>query len=116
MTINSFTSNWGDINLKAKNIVVTNLVNPVIQFEFFSQCTLPQLDEQLSSSIFTLFRWKCKIYLAYNGPLIADPSLLDHLNAKIQIQNGKVVYVPRSLTFSECNGAIDITGNNLLVK
>ncbi|MBV9961100.1 MAG: hypothetical protein JO072_02535 [Parafilimonas sp.] len=116
VTINAFTSNWGDINLKAKNIAVTNLLKPNIQFEFFSECTLPQLDDQLASSRFRFITGNAKLYLLYNGPLTADASMLDQLNAKIQIENGKIVYVPRSLTFSECNGAIAITGNSLLMK
>ncbi len=114
--INSFVSYWGTINLKAKNIVVTNLDKPVMQFEFFSQCTFPQLDEALSSSVLQFVEGNAKLYLAYNGPLIADPSLLNQLNAKIQIQNGKVIYVPRNLMFSECSGAINLTGNNLTVN
>ena len=52
--INSFEVIGADIQLKAQNIAVTNLLKPVIQFEFFSQCTLPQLDEQLSSSTLSL--------------------------------------------------------------
>lgn len=115
VTINSFVSKWGDINLKGQNIIVTNLLQPVIQFEFYTQCTLPQLDEQLNSSTLDFLNGEAKLYLAYNGPLIADASLLDQLNAKIHISNGKIVYVPRNLTFSECNGNISVTGNNLLV-
>ena len=115
VTITSFVSNWGDIQLKAQHIIVTNLLQPVIQFEFYSQCTLPQLDEQLSSSTLRFINGNAKLYLAYNGALIADASLLDQLNAKIHINNGKIVYVPRNLTFSECNGNISLTGNNLLV-
>jgi hypothetical protein len=115
VTINSFVSKWGDIDLKGKNIVVTNLLKPILQFEFYSQCTLPQLDEQLNSSTLSFINGEAKLYLAYNGALIADASLLDQLNAKIHISNGKIVYVPRNLTFSECNGNISLTGNNLLV-
>lgn len=115
VTINSFVSKWGDIELKAQHIAVTNLLQPVIQFEFYSQCTLPQLDEQLSSTTLKFINGNAKLYLAYNGALIADASLLDQLNAKIRINNGKIVYVPRNLTFSECNGNISLTGNNLLV-
>jgi hypothetical protein len=76
---------------------------------------LPQLDEQLNSSTLSFINGDAKLYLAYNGALIADASLLDQLNAKIHINNGKIVYVPRNLTFSECNGNISLTGNNLLV-
>lgn len=116
VTIKGFSSNWGDISLQAKHIVLTDLIKPQLQFEFFSQCTLPQLDEQLASSNLQFPEGNAKLYLAYNGPLIADPSLLDHLNAKIQVQNGKIVYVPRNLNFSECNGDVVISGNNLFMK
>ncbi len=113
--INSFVSKWGDIDLKGQNIVVTNLLHPIIQFQFYTQCTLPQLDEQLNSSTLDFVNGEAKMYLAYNGPLIADASLLDQLDAKIHINNGKIVYIPRNLTFSECYGNINLTGNNLLV-
>lgn len=116
LTINAFTSSWGDIKLKAQNILITNLKQPVIRFEFSTQCTLPQLDEQLASSALKFLEGNAKLYLAYNGPLIADPSLLDQLNARIEIENGKVIYVPRNITFSECNGAVSIIGNNLIMK
>jgi hypothetical protein len=116
IVINSFTSNWGDINLKAQNIAVTNLLQPVIQFEFFSQCTLPQLDDQLSFSTLHFLNGEAKLYLSYNGPLITNATLLNQLDAKIQIIDGKVVYVPRNLTFSECNGSVNITGNNLFIN
>ncbi len=116
VTIKGFSSNWGDINLKAKYIVLTDLIKPQLQFDFFSQCTLPQLDDQLASSTLQFLEGNAKIYLGYNGPLIADPSLLDRLNAKIQVQKGKIVYVPRNLNFSDCNGDVIISGNSLLMK
>ncbi|HEY2725932.1 MAG TPA: AsmA-like C-terminal region-containing protein, partial [Parafilimonas sp.] len=114
--LNSFTSNWGTVSLKTKNIAITNFGKPNIQFEFFTECTFPQLDEALSSDVLRFVEGNAKLYLAYNGPLIADASLLDQLDAKIQIQNGKVIYVPRNLTFSGCNGNINLTGNNLAVN
>ncbi len=116
VTINALTGKWGDIELKGQNIFVTNLLKPIIQFEFYSQCTLPQLDEQLSSSILQFTEGNAKLYLSYNGPLLADASLLNQLNAKIQVLNGKVTYIPRNLTFSQCNGYIDLTGNNLAMN
>jgi hypothetical protein len=114
--IYSFQSKWGDIDLKAKNIAITNLIHPNIQFEFYSECTLPQLDDQLASETLRFITGNAKLYLSYNGPLIASAALLNQLNAKIRINNGKIVYVPRSLTFSECNGDVVITGNNLLIN
>jgi hypothetical protein len=116
VTFNTFTSNWGDVHLKAPVLTITNLINPAIKFEFFSACTLQQLDNELSSSTMSFEEGNAKLFLAYNGPLIADPSLLDRLNAKIQIENGKIVYVPRNLTFDSCNGTVIILGNTLTVN
>jgi hypothetical protein len=36
---NTFTSYWGTVSLKGKNISITNFDKPVTQFEFFSECT-----------------------------------------------------------------------------
>jgi hypothetical protein len=116
ISIDTVRGKWGDIELTAKNITITDLLKPFIRFELVSQCTLPQLDDQLASNTLHFIEGNAKIYLAYNGPLIGDPSLLDQVNANIEIQNGKIVYVPRSITFSACNGAVNITGNNLLVN
>jgi len=114
--LNTFTSYWGLVSLKGKNISITNFDKPLARFEFFSECTFPQLNEALSSDVLRFVDGSAKLYIAYNGPLIADASLLDQLNAKIQIQKGKVIYVPRNLTFSDCNGNIDLTGNDLAVN
>ncbi len=111
--ITGFTSKWGDIQLNTPKIVVTKLTKPNIKFEFYSQCTLPQLDEALGSATLSFVEGNAKLYLAYNGPLVPDPYLLNLLNAEIEIENGKVDYLPRDITFSDCNGKLYIIGNNL---
>lgn len=114
--INSFTINQNNIFLTAKNLSITNLDSPIVKFECYTQCTFPQLDKVLSSSTLHFISGTAKLYLAYNGPLIADPSLLNKLDAKIDIANGNVIYVPRNLTFSQCSGAINFVGNNLNIS
>jgi hypothetical protein len=113
VTITGFTSKWADIQLNTPEIVVTNIDRPVIKFEFYSQCTLPQLDEALGSATLSFVEGNAKLYLAYNGPLVPDPYLLNLLNAEIEIENGKVDYLPRDVTFSDCNGKLYIIGNKL---
>lgn len=114
--ITGFTSNWGQVKMNTPAIAVTNLSNPTIQFEFNTACTMAQLDETLMSETFDFTEGNAKLYLAYNGPLIADPSLLGRLNAKIEIENGTMVYIPRNITFSSCNGVIAIAGNALTIN
>ncbi|SFP98776.1 AsmA family protein [Parafilimonas terrae] len=114
--VTGFTSNWGQIKMSTPTIAITNLSKPTIQFEFNTACTMAQLDETLLSETFDFTEGSAKLYLAYNGPLIPDPSLLNLLNAKIEIENGTMVYVPRNITFSSCNGAIAIAGNTLAMN
>lgn len=116
VSLSSFVSSWGEIELKGQNIAITNLTTPTIKFEFFSECTFPQLDDALSSSTLNFVEGSAKLYLAYNGPLIADPSLINRLNAKILLQHGKVIYVPRNVTLSECNGTVILVGNSLAMN
>ncbi|MFT4155761.1 AsmA family protein [Parafilimonas sp.] len=116
IAVTGFTSNWGQIKMNTPKIIITNLSNPSIQFEFNTACTMPQLDEALSSETFDFTEGNAKLYLAYNGPLIPDPSLFNLLNAKIEIQDGTMIYVPRNITFSSCNGAIAIGENTLAMN
>lgn len=116
VAIDTFNSKWGSIELKTRDIVINNLKKPELQFHFSSQCTMHQLNEQLNSSAFVLDSGNARVAMAYSGPLIADPSLLNMLDATIEIENGHVLYQPRNLSFSNCNGAVSIKGNTLLME
>lgn len=116
VTITGFTSSWDEIQIKAPKIIISNLIKPNIEFQFSTQCTLPQLDNALGSETFGFTKGNAKLFFAYNGPLIPDPSLLNRANAKIEIEDGTIFYAPRNITFSSCNGAISIAENSISVN
>ncbi len=113
---NSFIGTWGDIALTGQNILVSNLVNPNLQFQFQSQCTFPQLDEQLSLRTIRFIQGNAKLALEYNGPLITDPQLLSKLQVDLKMEDGIIEYEPRGLQFTDCNGQILFSENTLLAK
>ncbi|MBS1745037.1 MAG: hypothetical protein JST21_02585 [Bacteroidetes bacterium] len=116
ITITGFTSSWGEIQMDAPKIIISNLIKPIIEFQFSTQCTLPQLDNALGSETFGFTKGNAKLSFAYNGPLIPDPSLLNRVNASIAIEDGTIFYAPRNITFSACSGDINIADNMLSVN
>jgi hypothetical protein len=112
----SFNGKWGDINLTADSIRVSNLAKPTLHCKFHAQCTFPQLDDNLSLESVGLDDGTAELNILYNGPLTANPAMLGKVSGSIKIANGTVEYLPRNLAFTNCNGLIYFAENNLQVQ
>ncbi len=113
VTINNLKADWGDIPLTSDSLVIHDLSNPGLKFSIASHCSFKQLDEQLALETIELKDGSAQLTLNYDGPLIPDPSLLSKLNANIKFENGTLEYIPRNISFINCNGSIDISENNV---
>jgi hypothetical protein len=113
--VNKFKGNWGEIELNADSIRLVNMDDPVIKFNFLSQCSFETLNDQLSLETIQFTGGTAQLFLKYNGPLIASPALLSKITANIQLQDAALVYVPRDLTFTNCSGNVSISQNNITV-
>jgi len=113
--VNKFKGNWGEIELNADTIRLLNMNDPVIKFNFLSQCNFETLNDQLSLETIRFTGGKAQLFLQYNGPLIASPALLSKITANIQLQDASLVYEPRDLTFTNCSGSVSISQNNIIV-
>lgn len=108
---------WGGLVLVANtNAIVTNLVNPVLQFDVTSTTTLAALDEKLDLATLNLKKGGALLNVQYNGPLGTDPALMQYLSGNLVIKDAEVDYTPRNLTFSNCNGEIFFSHSDLLVR
>ncbi len=113
VVIRNLRGTWGSLVLSGKQVVVTNLKNPVMQFELDSYCSFPQLDETLSLNNIQFVSGNAWLYLQYAGPFLTDASLLKKLKIKLHLRNGVLIYLPRSLTFNSCNGDLLFSDNIL---
>lgn len=115
--LTKLSASWGGISLIANtNTIVTNLVHPILQFDFSSSTTLAALDEKLGLSTLHFVSGGALLNLQYNGPLGVDPAMLQYLSGNLVIKDAQVNYAPRNLTFSKCNGEIIFSQTNLLVR
>ncbi|TKK70905.1 hypothetical protein FC093_04210 [Ilyomonas limi] len=116
IALNKLSAKWGGLLLAANTpTVVTNLVHPVLQFDFSSATTLTALDEKLNLATLHFTKGTAELNVQYNGPLGTDPALLEYLSGNLKIKNGAVVYEPRNLTFNNCNGEVVFSQSDLLV-
>ncbi len=115
--LSKLSATWGGISLIANtNTIVTNLVHPVLQFDFSSKTTLPALDEKLKLATLHFKSGNALLNVQYNGPLGIDPSMMQYLSGNLVIKDAEVNYTPRNLTFDNCNGEILFSQTNLLAR
>jgi hypothetical protein len=115
--LNKLSAKWGGLLLVANSpTVVTNLVHPILQFDFSSATKLTALDEKLNLATLHFTKGTAELNIQYNGPLGTDPALLEYLSGNLKVKNAEVVYEPRNLTFSNCNGEIVFSKSDLLMN
>ncbi|MDQ2753299.1 MAG: hypothetical protein M3R72_09795 [Bacteroidota bacterium] len=116
VVLQKLSASWGGVSLIAKtNTVVTNLVHPVLQFNFTSATSLAALDQKLNLSTVHFMSGGALLNIQYNGPLGIDPAMLKYLSGNLVITDGQINYEPRDLTFSKCNGEIKFSETNVTI-
>ncbi len=111
-----FSGGWNGINIIADSILISNLAKPVLQFSFLSQCSLKELDANLALTTIKFMDGNANLVLQYNGPLIANTDLLTKLRAKFLLKNGSLLYVPRNIQITNCNGDIGLSEDELVIN
>lgn len=114
--LTNFTANWNGIDLKTNDLIVRNLSEPTIAFAFFSHTSLTELDSNLALNTISLTGGTADVAISYNGPLIADPTLLSKLNLRFKLKNANALYEPRNIAFTNCSGEIILTENTLAIN
>lgn len=116
VVLQSFSGNWDGIALSGKDISITNLIDPYINFSLSSATSLQTLDKKIGLKTIDLLSGSAALNLSYAGPLITDISILDRLNGKLQFNNAQIKYVPRGFTFTNCSGNVLFSDNSVDIK
>jgi len=116
ITMQTFSGNWKGLQLNGKNIVITNLINPSIEFVLAASESLKNIDDAIGSDVITFLDGSASVILSYNGPLTADPAFFKSLDAQLQISNGMIRYEPKDVLLEKCFGEIFIGSNKLSLK
>ncbi len=117
VVLSKLSASWGGVSLIANtNTILTNLVHPVLQFDFSSTTTLAALDDKLGLSTLRFTSGGAVLNVQCNGPLTLGPLMMQYISGNLTLKDAEVNYVPRNLTFSKCNGEVLFSNNSLLVR
>jgi hypothetical protein len=111
-----FTGKWAGLELIGDSIHIDDLNTPLLFFKFHSQCSFQQLNTALNLHTLSFDEGLANLQLHYKGPLVVDYSMFADITGGLQIQNGKITYVPHNLRFENCNGNIAFSKNSIVIK
>ncbi len=113
VSFSGFTGYLGAIKMTGKSILVTNLADAQLHFDLVSNCTFAQLDSTLELNSIRFVSGEGKLHLLYDGPLVDDMTILNHLDLDLDLHNGVIDYTPHNFVFNNFNGDVQF-GNNTL--
>jgi len=116
ITFHSFAGNWDGVQLTGKDIVITNLLEPQLHFVLHSDCKLQALDNKFALKDISFKAGEADLDLFYDGPVTRDNSMLQEMQGRLQVKNGSIEYVPRSFTFTNCNGDIGFFKDSISMR
>lgn len=114
--LRKFNSSWGDISLKTDSILMTDLINPNIRFNFSSKVDFQTLNDQLELETVQFSGGSADVTLQYDGPLITTIELMNGITSSVFLKDATVQYVPRNITFTHATGFISFSSNDLEIK
>ncbi|MES2847948.1 MAG: AsmA-like C-terminal region-containing protein [Bacteroidota bacterium] len=116
ISFSTFQGNWDGVNLSGKNISITNLLEPQLRFVLHSDCKLEALENKFALKDISFKGGEASLDLFYDGPLTKDNSMLQDLEGKLLMRNGVIEYVPRSFTFTDCNGDVGFFKDSISMR
>jgi hypothetical protein len=79
LSLLTFSCNWDGVNIKGKDIVITNLKTPQLQFKLHSDCNLKDLDNKFAINKIKFLSGSASLDVSYDGPMTEDKSMFQDI-------------------------------------
>lgn len=99
--------------VRADTLHIENLTHPVLTGYFSSHFRLSDLDD--SSGTFNFTGGEANANLYYKGGIKQGDTITPVLTGKVQLEKGAMDYLPRGLSFTNCNALLEFTGQDLFL-
>ncbi|MCY7422300.1 MAG: hypothetical protein LH478_11225 [Chitinophagaceae bacterium] len=114
--IHDFKGDYAGIPLRSDNIYIDDLVTPMINLDLKSDFSLTDLNNLLESNSIQMNGGSGKLDVTYSGPLTKNSNANTAINGSLNISNGLVRYIPRSIDLKNCSGSINFNKTDVSVK
>ncbi|ASZ12869.1 AsmA-like C-terminal region-containing protein [Chitinophaga sp. MD30] len=114
--LNKLSAKWLGVPLQADTVRVLNLKHPALSGHFRSKFPLTDLNEAAGGDVFQFNSGTAVADLYYKGGVTEGDTIQPFLRGIIQVEKGAMVYLPRNLSFKDCNATLAFTGNDLVLQ
>lgn len=116
ISLKNMTGEWEGIPFTADTVNVFNLTRPVLFCRFKSNFQLDRLNSIMGQQTFRFTAGSANMNFVYKGGINEDDTTHPYVNGSIEIKDGSVTYLPRSLSFVHTNATLYFTGDDLFLK
>jgi hypothetical protein len=115
ITLSNFTSTFEEIAVRSEKISISNLKQPFLDFDMQSAFELVKLNDLLGSTTINFIKGAASMDIRFKGPAVGSDTINTAMSGHIQLRNGELAYVPRSVHMKNVNGTIRFANNDVFV-
>jgi hypothetical protein len=116
LVADKFTGTWQGFVFTSPQIIINNLTNPTLVSTLTSQTDVTTFNNLLESDVIVAQSGKASMNINYNGPLEKNDKFNTSVTGNIAFSNAALLYTPKNVQLTNCNGSIFFTENDLTVK
>ncbi|MEO5893324.1 MAG: AsmA-like C-terminal region-containing protein [Ferruginibacter sp.] len=116
ISISNFTAGWHGMPVKAANIEILNLIQPILSCDLVSDFSLLKLNDVIQSNFLQLQSGEGSVNLNYRGPIIRNNNTNSFINGTVSFKNGTLLYAPRDVTMTNLSGELEFKNSDVFVQ
>ena len=111
-----FTGTWQGFVFTTPQISINNLTAPTLVCNLTSQTDVTAFNNLFETDAIVAQSGKASMNINYNGPLENHDKFNTSVTGNIDFRNSALLYTPKNVQLTNCNGSIFFTENDLIVK
>lgn len=115
ITLVDFTASYEEIGLRSKQLTISNLKQPFLEFDMQSDFALEKLNDLLGSTTIDFLKGDAAMDVRFKGPAMGSDTINTVMAGHVLLKNGELAYVPRGVHMKNVNGTIRFANNDVFV-
>jgi hypothetical protein len=111
-----FSGSWQKIDIRSKNILLSNLIAPFLECDVAAEADMESLNSLAGSSSFKFNKGKLAMNIVYRGSVVGRDSAGANINGAVTFNGASIKYVPRNFNLDNCSGDLKFVNNDLFVN
>ena len=116
IVFDTLSARWNQMPVHFSQLQIVNLNTPLLHTTLQSDVPLSLLNSQLKSKTLQLQDGTAHIHLRYEGPIERTELTNAFVDASIEINNGKIFYIPRAVPMNNVQGRLKFNNTDLFVE